>query len=418
MLENGFAIIIVSSVIGFFMAWAIGANDVANAIGISVGSGVLSVRAAIITAAIFEALGAVLASGNVTNTIGHELINVRFFADNPTLLVMGMIASLLASAAWLLLASYKGWPVSTTHTIIGAVIGFGLISVGVHNIMWNNIFDIMVSWIVTPFISGILSYTLFRFVQKSIFEHEKPAKQAKKTVPYYVFFAAGVIFFVIFFQGLAPLGVVIKKQTAYILTLSGACLCSAVSYIVLRDISLRKAQKSLKESYALVEKIFGVLAIFTACAMAFAHGSNDIGNAIAPIVAINAIVTSGGVNIVGLVIPHWIVILGALGVICGLIMYGYKVIDTVGKNITILTPSRGFVAQLVTASIVVIASGIGVPVSTTHILVGAVLGVGLAKGLDAINLRVVRGIFLSWFITFPAGMFLSIVFFKIITLFL
>jgi inorganic phosphate transporter, PiT family len=418
MLENGFIIIIVASVIGFFMAWAIGANDVANAIGISVGSGVLSVRTAIITAAIFEALGAMLASGNVTNTIGHGLINVGFFANDPVLLVIGMIASLLASAAWLLLASYKGWPVSTTHTIIGAVIGFGLVSVGLHNIMWDNIFNIMISWLITPFISGILSYSLFSFVQKSIFEHEKPAKQAKKTVPYYVFFAASVILFVIFYQGLAPLGVVIKKQTAYILTISGAFLCSAVSYFILRDISLRNAQKSLKESYALVEKVFGVLAVFTACAMAFAHGSNDIGNAIAPIVAINAIVISGGVDIVGLVIPHWIVALGALGVICGLIMYGYKVIATVGKNITTLTPSRGFVAQLVTASIVVISSGIGVPVSTTHILVGAVLGVGLAKGLDAINLRVVRGIFLSWFITFPAGMLLSIIFYKVITLFL
>lgn len=418
MLENGFIIIIVASAIGFFMAWAIGANDVANAIGISVGSGVLSIRSAIVTAAIFEALGAVLASGNVTNTIGHGLLDVNFFANNPMLLVIGMISALLASAAWLLLASYKGWPVSTTHTIIGAVIGFGLISVGPKNIMWNNIFDIFLSWLITPLISGVLSYGLFSFVQKSIFEHEKPARQAKKTVPYYVFFAAGVIFFVVFLQGLAPLGLELTKQTAYLLTFICALLCSALSYFILSDISLRKARQGLKESYALMEKVFGVLAVFTACAMAFAHGSNDIGNAIAPIVAINAIVSSSGVNIVGLVIPHWIVILGAVGVISGLVMYGYKVIATVGKNITVLTPSRGFVAQLVTASIVVISSGVGVPVSTTHILVGAVLGVGLAKGLDAINLRVVRGIFLSWFVTFPAGMLLAIIFYKAITLFL
>ena len=282
--------------------------------------------------------------------------------------------------------------------------------------MWNNIFDIVTSWLITPLISGILSYGLFSFVQKSIFEHEKPARQAKKTVPYYVFFAASVILFVIFFQGLAPLGVMITKQTAYMLTFGGALLFSTISYFILSDISLRKARQGLKESYALVEKVFGVLAVFTACAMAFAHGSNDIGNAIAPIVAINAIVGSGGVDIVGLVIPHWIVVLGALGVISGLIMYGYKVIATVGKNITTLTPSRGFVAQLVTSSVVVIASGVGVPVSTTHILVGAVLGVGLAKGVDAINMRVVRGIFLSWFVTFPAGMLLAIIFYKLITL--
>ena len=183
----------------------------------------------------------------------------------------------------------------------------------------------------------------------------------------------------------------------------------------MRRINLHPAKESLKESYDLVEKIFGILAVFTACAMGFAHGSNDIANAIAPIASIYSIVQSGTTNIISQSIPFWVVLLGAIGIVSGLIMYGYKVMATVGKNITVLTPSRGFVAQLVTATIVVFSSKFGVPVSTTHILVGSVLGVGLAKGLEAINITVVRGIFLSWFITFPAGMLLSIMFFKIIS---
>jgi len=418
MIENGALIITISAFFGFFMAWAIGSNDVANAMGISVGAGVLTLRQAIVVAAIFEALGSVLASGNVTSTISHGIINVDVLNDHPLLLINGMLSALLSSGVWLLLASIRGWPVSTTHTIIGAVFGFGWVCVGLDNINWSGLLTILVSWLVTPIFSGFISYFLFKFVQKTIFEHSKPARQAKKTVPYYVFIVVAIMLSVVFFASIDALGLVFTRveSLSYIFLIS--FICALISYFILREIALHRARISLKESYALVERVFGLLAIVTACAMAFAHGSNDVANAIAPLAAISAIVNSGGTMISGISIPHWIFFLGAFGIVSGLVMYGYKVIATVGKNITELTPSRGFVAQLSTASIVVVASGLGIPVSTTHILVGSVLGVGMARGIDAINIVVVRNIFLSWFITFPVGMLLSVVFFYIISSFL
>lgn len=418
MIENGAVIISLAAIIGFLMAWAIGANDVANAMGISVGSKILSLRHAIMIAAVFEALGSILASGNVTNTISHGLIDVAVLNDRPVILIAGMLSSLLSAAVWLLLASLKGWPVSTTHTIIGAVIGFGAVCIGMDHIYWQSIANILLSWLFTPLFSAVVSYVLFRFVQKSIFENDRPARQAKKTVPYYVFVVVGIMLSVILLGGLESLGIVLSITTTWIIILSLSLIASIVSYFMLSAIALNKAKISLKDSYALVEKIFGSLAIVTACAMAFAHGSNDVANAIAPLAAIAAIVSTGGTEITSTLIPYWIVLLGAAGIVTGLVMYGYKVIATVGSNITDLTPSRGFVAQLATASIVVISSGLGIPVSTTHILVGAVLGVGFARGIDAINMRVVREIFLSWFITFPAGMILSITFYNIILFFI
>lgn len=328
------------------------------------------------------------------------------------------MSSLLAAAVWLIIASFRGWPVSTTHTVIGAVIGFGLICVGLDNINWNKIIYIIMSWLVSPALSGLLAYVLFNFVKKSIFEDPKPAKKAKNTVPYYVFVVVSIILSVVLFQGLIPLGIKLDNFFAIFLTVAGSLIASIISYFILKAIDLHKAKKSLKESYILVEKVFGVLAVFTACAMAFAHGSNDVANAIAPLVAISSIVKTQSMDIANIMIPYWIIILGAVGIVLGLVMYGYKVIETIGSNITYLTPSRGFVAQLVTATVVVISSGIGIPVSTTHILVGAVLGVGMAGGIDAINLRVVRNIFLSWFITFPIGLVLSVIFFKLINIFL
>ena len=418
MIEHGFIILVVAIIIGFVMAWAIGANDVANAMGISVGAKVLTLKQAILVAALFEALGAVLASGNVAGTISHGIIHLESLNDAPHLLVAGMIASLLSAGIWLLIASVKGWPVSTTHTIVGAIVGFGCICVGPDNIQWVSIASIMSSWVLTPLVSAWVSYQLFRLVQKTIFDNPKPAKQAKKTVPYYVFVVIAIMLSVVFLGGLSSLGIAMSRTNACVSVFFGAFLSALASYFMLKKIALHPAKRSLRDSYEMVEKIFGFLAIVTACAMAFAHGSNDVANAIAPLAAIVSIVHSGDAIIQHALMPWWILFLGAAGIVLGLLMYGYKVIATIGNNITDLTPTRGFVAQLTTASIVVLSSGFGIPVSTTHILVGSVLGVGLARGIDAINIKVVRSIFLSWFITFPVGMVLSMTFFSVIALFI
>ena len=345
MIEYGFLILSLAAAFGFFMACAIGANDVANAMGISVGANVLTLRQAIIIATIFEALGSILASGNVTSTISHGIINVSVLDHNPYLLINGMMSSLLASGVWLCLASWQGWPVSTTHTIIGAVLGFGLTCVGIDNIEWSNIISIFVSWIITPLFSGLCSYILFRFVKKTIFDSDKPARMAKKTVPYYVFVVVSIMISVVFFGSLESLGIVIDRNVSLFLIAIISGICSLISYFLLKKIELHEAQKSLKDSYRLVEKVFGLLAVVTACSMAFAHGSNDVANAIAPLAAISAIVGTGSTAISGVAIPGWIFFLGAFGIVIGLSFYGYKVIATIGNNITDLTPSRGFVAQ-------------------------------------------------------------------------
>lgn len=276
MIEYGTLIICLAAFFGFFMACAIGANDVANAMGISVGANVLSLRQAIIIAIIFEALGSILASGNVTSTISHGIINVAVLDHRPYLLISGMMSALIASGVWLGLASIKGWPVSTTHTIIGAVLGFGLVCVGPENIEWSSIISIFVSWLITPLFSGVCSYLLFKFVQKSIFESDKPARMAKKTVPYYVFIVVSIMVGVVFFGSLESLGIKFERNISLILITSIAGTCAIASYLFLKKIALHNARKSLKESYKLVEKIFGQLAIVTACSMAFAHGSNDV----------------------------------------------------------------------------------------------------------------------------------------------
>lgn len=414
MIENASLILGLAVMFGFFMAWAIGSNDVANAMGISVGSEVLTLRQAIVVAAIFEALGAILASSNVTSTISHGIVHVEVLDHQPVALISGMLSALLSSGLWLFVASMRGWPVSTTHTIVGAIFGFGWIAVGLEHINWLGIISIMLSWIVTPLVSGCLSYLLFKVVQKTIFDSDKPAKQAKKTVPYYVFLVIGIMMSIIFLDAVETFSLPLSRLDAWLIIGLVSLICALISYFWLRDIALHRAKISLRETYILVEQVFGLLAVVTACAMAFAHGSNDVANAIAPLAAINAIIQSGGTLIGDMAVPTWIFFLGAAGIVLGLMMYGYKVIATVGKNITDLTPSRGFVAQLATASIVVLSSSLGLPVSTTHILVGAVLGVGMARGIDAINLVVVRNIFLSWFITFPVGMILSMVFYQII----
>lgn len=407
--------IVLAAVFGFIMAWGVGANDVANAMGTSVGSKALTVMQAIVIAAIFEALGALLAGGQVTDTIRGKIIDVAVFAHHPMLLIFGMMASLLAAGTWLIAASSFGWPVSTTHSIVGAVIGFGFVSFGVDAVHWHEVINIALSWVVTPMIALVFAFLLFRSVQSLIFESTTPLRNAKKYIPAYIFLVALVLALVTLFNGLKHVGLHLNAAQCVLIAVLFSIFVTCVGQWSIARIAI-DAQDEHRLDFDKLEKIFAVLMLFTACAMAFAHGSNDVANAIGPLAAIVGVVSSGGDVTSASVIPFWVMVLGASGIVAGLAMYGHKVIATIGSEITQLTPSRGFAAQLATATTVVVASGLGLPISTTQTLVGAVLGVGFARGIGALNLSVVRNIFMSWVVTLPAGAVLSIAYYQAIRL--
>jgi PiT family inorganic phosphate transporter len=407
---HGETLVIFAAVVGFLMAWGIGANDVANAMGTSVGSKALTIKQAIIIAMIFEFAGAYLAGGEVTSTIRKGIIDASFYIDQPELLVFGMTAALLAAGTWLIIASYYGWPVSTTHSIVGAIVGFSAVGVGMESVTWSAVGGIIGSWIITPLISGIIAYFIFMSSQKLIFNTKDPIDNAKRYVPLYMFLAGFVMSLVTIIKGLKHVGLHFSTQEAFILAAIMGCVVAVVGKVFINRIKIDpKADK--KMHFANVEKIFAVLMIVTACAMAFAHGSNDVANAIGPLAAVVSIVGHNGEITSKAELAWWILPLGGIGIVLGLAIFGKRVMATIGTGITHLTPSRGFAAELAAASTVVIASGTGLPISTTQTLVGAVLGVGMARGIAALNLGVVRNIVVSWVVTLPVGAGLSILFF-------
>ena len=408
-MEAQYIYIGLAAVFGLFMAWGIGANDVANAMATSVGSKALTIKQAILVAAVFEFLGAVLAGGAVTSTIRKGIVDAELFSGSPELLIYGMLASLLAAGTWLLIASRNGWPVSTTHSIVGAIVGFAAVGIGIDAVQWEQIGTIVISWVVSPFTSGFIAFLIYLSVQKLILHHADPLAQAKCYVPIYIFFAALTITLVTILKGLKHVGLDLSLQDSYWLAIGiAACVAVIGAIFISRIKSDPKAEKS--QHFYTVERVFAVLMIITACGMAFAHGSNDVANAIGPLAAVIGIATTGTVAAKS-ALPIWVLVIGGVGIVIGLATYGRHVIAMVGEKITQLTPSRGFAAELASATTIVIASGTGIPLSTTHTLVGAVLGVGLARGIDAIDLRVVSRIMVSWVVTIPAGALLSITFF-------
>ena len=409
-MEHATVLLMLAGVFGLFMAWGIGANDVANAMATSVGSRALTIKSAIFVAAIFEFSGAYLAGGEVTSTIRKGIIDASLLSDNPEILVYGMLASLLAAGTWLLIASRYGLPVSTTHSIVGAIVGFATVVVGVEAVKWAKVHTIIISWVVSPILAGTLSYLLFRSVQKLILGTVDPFKYAQRYVPFYIFLTGFMLSLVTFFKGLKHIGIELSKLDCYAYALIVGLISAVIGKILISRIK-KQTEGEAAFHFQSVEKIFGILMIFTACAMAFAHGSNDVANAIGPVAAVVSIVNSGGIISQKSPLPIWVLLLGATGIVLGLAMYGHKVIATIGNSITELTPSRGFCGELAASTTVVLASGTGIPISTTHTLVGAVLGVGLARGISALNMRMIGSIFMSWIITLPAGAILSIIFF-------
>ncbi|MCX2973727.1 inorganic phosphate transporter [Halieaceae bacterium IMCC8485] len=412
--QYGNVFLIMACLFGFFMAWGIGANDVANAMGTSVGSRALTIKQAILIAMIFEFLGAYLAGGEVTSTIRKGIIDPQVMEDQPQLMVYGMMSALLAAGTWLLIASMKGWPVSTTHSIVGAIVGFASVGIAVDAVNWGKVGGIVASWVVSPVLAGTISFGLFMSVKKFILDTDDPFSRAKKYIPIYMWMVGFMISMVTMLKGLKHVGLDLdlglgsKFANAIPVSVLVGLLVAFFGAMLLRNI---KDDQDPDNRFASVERVFAILMVFTACSMAFAHGSNDVANAVGPLAAIVSTVQSGGEIAAKSVMPWWILLIGGLGIVIGLATYGWKVITTVGRKITELTPSRGFAAELGAAATVVTASATGLPISTTHTLVGAVLGVGFARGIAALNLRVIGNIFMSWVITLPAGAGLAILFF-------
>lgn len=407
---HGNTMIALAVVFGLYMTWGIGANDLANAMGTSVGAGAIKLRTALFIAAIFEFLGAVLAGGNVTKTIQKGIIDPSSISDHPEILVYGMLAALLSSAFWLMVASAKGWPVSTTHAIVGALIGFALVAIGPQAVKWTTISGVVASWVVSPLLGGTFSYLLVMSTRKLIFDTDNPLQSAKRYAPGYIFLVGFTITLVTVFKGLTHLHLNLSTVQSFLIAILVGLAAALLGWSFIRNIKEdRNANRDFH--FASVEKVFTPMMLFTACSMAFAHGSNDVANGIGPLAAVVSIVNSGGQVSQNSELPLWILLLGGGGIVLGLATMGYKVMLTIGKKITELTPSRGFCAELAAAITVVLASRTGLPVSTTHILVGAVLGVGMARGVGAIDLRVVGNIVISWIITLPAGALMAMLFF-------
>lgn len=410
-MELAFVFILLAAAFGLFMAWGIGANDVANAMAPSVGSRAITIPQAVMIAAVFEFAGAVLAGGEVTSTIRRGIVDAQLFAGHPEQLVIGMLASLLAAGIWLLVASRYGWPVSTTHSIVGAVVGFAAMGMGVGAVHWGQVGRIVMSWVVSPVLAGALALVLFVSIQRLVLGRDDPLAAARRWAPVYVFVTGFFVTLVTLLKGVVHLGLELATSASYAIAVGVGVLVALAGRAYIRRIPYQPAANR-DFHFATVERVFAVPMVVTACAMAFAHGSNDVANAVGPVAAVVSIASTGTVNATTVVSP-WILLLGGVGIVIGLATYGHKVIATVGRGITQLTPSRGYAAGTAAAGTIVLASGTGLPISTTHTLVGAVLGVGIARGIAAINLRVVGTIFVSWLVTVPAGAVLAAILFFI-----
>ncbi|MEM2925303.1 MAG: inorganic phosphate transporter [Methanocellales archaeon] len=387
-----------SSLAVLFMAWGIGANDLANAMGTSVGSRALTVKKAVIYAAVLNFLGAILVGIHVTETIQKGIIDPNFFASNPELLIYGMLSAMLATAIWIAIATYFGLPISTTHSIVGAVTGFGIISTGIYNINWGILLKIAASWVISPVLGAIIAFLIFQLVQKAILGREKQRGAALKLSPFLIFLVFFVITLSIFYEGLKGLRLPLERALLVSFIIGGIGALSGYFLI---------EYYSHKYEFLHLEKIFAYLQVLTACNVAFAHGANDVANAVGPFAAIYNIVVTNEVSMrVG--VEWWMLAFGGAGIAIGCLVGGMKVMETVGRKITEISPTNGFCAEFGTSITVLFFSKLGMPISTSHTIVGAVVGVGLARGVKALSLKVIRDIVISWLLTIPVAAAITI----------
>jgi PiT family inorganic phosphate transporter len=460
----GHLLLALAVVFCFYMAWSIGANDVANAMGTSVGSGGMTLKQAVIVAGIMECMGAVFVGSHVSETVRKGMFDPSQFEPMP--LVLGFMAALLAAAVWLQVATYYGWPVSTTHSIVGSVVGIGIVIAGMEAINWGKILEIVASWVTSPLCGGLFAFVLLKIIQNVVIDNKHPLAQAYRFIPFMVFYVAFVLSLVMVWKGLRNLKLNLDLGEAVLVSAGLGVVTALLSLLWVKRLRIRHERQRIEHNIELtddvpegipfvrkkfrdqeapkeelrpplaagselptkrwehrrqfeferVEGIFAALMIVSACFLAFAHGANDVANAVGPLAAVVSILKTGSVALKSAV-PLWILVMGAVGIVIGLATWGYKVIETIGRKITQLTPSRAFAANIGAASTIVMASRMGLPVSTTHTLVGAVLGIGLARGIESLNLKMIRDILISWIVTIPAGAVLAIVFYYILKLF-
>lgn len=389
-----------------YMAWNIGANDVANAMGTSVGSHAISMKQAVLLAAVFEFAGAFLVGGHVTNTVRKGIVSTEVFQGNPEVFVLGMLSALLAAGVWLNLATFLGLPVSTTHSIIGAIVGFGLLVGGTSAIHWGKLGSIVMGWAISPLLGGFVGWVTFTFIKRTVLTSWNPVRAARRVVPILIFPVAMILVLSMLYKGLKNLKLDVPFSQALTIALIAGVLAHLAMKLFLA-VKLKDIPRKRADAFIQVEKIFAYLQVGTASYVAFAHGANDVANAIGPFAAIVSVFKSGDLTM-KVPVPIWVLALGGAGIVVGLGTWGYRVIETIGRKITSITPSRGFSAEFATATTVLVASKLALPVSTSHVLVGSVIGVGLARGMAALNLRVIRNIINSWIITIPASAFLTI----------
>ncbi|MFH0777307.1 MAG: inorganic phosphate transporter [Candidatus Eisenbacteria bacterium] len=392
-----------------YMAWSIGANDAANAMGTSVGAKSITLRQAIIISGIFEFAGAFLVGSHVTTTVRKGIVDVSAFTDKPVELALGMFAALLAAAIWLNIATNLKLPVSTTHSIVGAVVGFGLIGAGIHEIHWTKLGVIASSWIVSPLVGGLAGFANFMVLRQVILRARDPVIATKRYGPLFIFPVFVVLTLATIYKGFENLNLSFTVGRAIVLALAVGGFASLTGYLL-----LKRTTASPGNGFGFTEKAFGYLQVITACYMAFAHGANDVANAVGPMAAISIVARTGAVD-ASVPVPTWLLVLGGIGIVLGVATMGYKVIQTIGRRITDLTPTRGFCAEMAAATTVLVASKLGLPISTTHTVVGAVIGVGFARGISALNLRVIKNILLSWALEIPITAALSVLLFLVMS---
>ncbi|WP_133136941.1 inorganic phosphate transporter [Legionella rowbothamii] len=407
----------IAIILCFLMTWGVGANDLANVMSTTMGSKAITARQAMLIAIIFEFAGAFIGGTGVTETMRDGIINTSQLSEQPLVLIEGMLGVLLACTIWMNLASYIGVPVSITNALVGSMVGFGAVVLGTDAVHWDQVSRIAISWITSPLISGITAYILFISIQQTIFVKSNPLAKAKIYIPIYLFLIGSILSFITVFKGLHHFGIHFNFKQNLAVTLATSIVITLIGMVFIRRIPEHPRIRR-RERFIQVEKYFAVLMALTACAMVFAHGSNDVALAVGPLTIIHSLVMHSHQTFDANNYPAWIILLGCFGVVTGLLMYGRKVIETVGSSITALTPSRAFAATLAAATTVVVSTSIGIPVSATQTLVGAVLGVGLARGIGALNLIVIRNIFMSWILTLPAASLLTIVSYKILHWFL
>jgi len=399
-MDVSFIILVIAVLVGLYSAVNIGANDVANSMATSVASGALTIKKAVFVAAVCNVFGAVLVGAHVANTIRKGLVDPLHFAETPNLFLYGMLAAVLGSALWVNIATYFKLPVSTTHSIVGGVLGFGLVSVGFAGIHWNIVIYIVLSWIISPVFGGLVSYVIFTIIRKSILESFTPIEKAKRIGPFFVGIVVFILVMAIIYKGLKNLHLDFSFLESFFISCTAGAAAYFVGYIL-----IRRYKEKQTDPYYQVEQMTIPLQILTASVKAFSHGANDVANAVGPVAAIVVVLRTHEVSM-QVPVPTWLLIVGGLGIGFGAYIWGHRVIETVGEKITLITPTRGFAAEFGTAVSVLICTHLGMPVSTTHVSIGNIIGVGLARGISAIDLNVIKKILSAWVISVPvAGLF-------------